>query len=171
MDCARRKSIQENYDILMYQDYKFSKMKRELAADEIKWPCCIKACKTSLEKQKPLTEKKSIQNRLNHEVHNCVVDCKLHQKIKLVRKKRKATVDVCERPSKVLNTSLATTKDSNNIKVSGVKLIKTNTITRSCSSKVCYMCLYLIFIEKSSFEQLQTRLRYGCWHAHMICML
>lgn len=102
-------------------------MKRELASGEIKWPCCIKACRASLEKQKSITENKSNQKRLNHEVNNRIEDCKLHQKIKLVSKKRKASFDVCERPSKVLNTSLTTTKDTNNIKVSDVNLIKTNT--------------------------------------------
>lgn len=88
-------------------------MKRELTAGEMKWPCCLKAYKASLEKQKPSTENKS---NLNHEAH---VDCKLHKKVELATKKRKASYDVCERPSKVLNTSLAAAKDINRIKVSG----------------------------------------------------
>lgn len=114
MDWTRRMYIQKNYDVLMYQDQTISKMKRELPPGEIKWPCCVKA---SLKKQVLLTENKSNQN---HEVH---VDCKLHRKIELVSKKRKATFDVCERPSKVLNTSLAETENTNSIKVSGVKKI------------------------------------------------
>jgi len=47
MDVIHTESQKEN-DVIIYQAFKFSKLKRELSSGETKWRCAVKTCSAFL---------------------------------------------------------------------------------------------------------------------------
>jgi len=111
---------QKENEIIIYENYKFSKLKRELSPGETKWRCTVKSCKAFL---KTMTENKNItEKNVNH---NHQIDLQKLRQVVSASAKRKATDDICERPAKILHR-ISTVQDTTLIKVSDVKYIKRN---------------------------------------------
>jgi hypothetical protein len=49
MDIIHTESQKKN-DVIIYQNFKFSKLKRELSSGEAKWRCAVKMCSKSFSK-------------------------------------------------------------------------------------------------------------------------
>ncbi|KAL4085010.1 hypothetical protein QTP88_027858 [Uroleucon formosanum] len=78
-------------------NFKFRKINRLLSSGEVKWRCTVKTCRAFL---KTVGDDRTTEQSLNHN-HKSLSDQNLQKQLVTGIVKRKATEDICTKPSKI----------------------------------------------------------------------